>query len=198
MKQTVIENLIERGMCNNINRAYISEKYRCATFLLYGVRGYLEDNNTPLGYQLYRPDVSTKKLKGTSPEALQRYYTHHRKVKELNDVPVYGLETLDVDKGHLLFITEGVFESGNISRLGYNSIALLGSDPPKMLKGLLQQLPYNLVWCGDNDSAGRNSKMSNICEYTMFTDKDIDELDDKVLEGYIEGVYNQTWLDMCK
>jgi hypothetical protein len=143
-----------------------------ATFMLFGVRGFIENDNKLLGYQAYRHDVLEKRRNTTD----SRYYTHHRRCNIIDDTVVFGLELLEKN-AKTLFITEGIFEAATLHRLGYNAIAILTSAPNKRMRKYIPMLADKSVWCGDSDAAGNGSWLSRACDYRLcFPDRDLDEI----------------------
>lgn len=180
LRYETLKHLTKRGL-HDIREydARVSDSEFCATFMLYGVADFLinRDNIKPLGYQQYRHLVSEKK---TNDPGNSRYFTYQPKCSVINDVVVFGLESLHSWGLKLdnLFITEGIFEAVNLHRLGYPAIAVLTSDPNKRLKGLLPYLAHKTTWCGDNDKAGNNSWLARACDYRLSLDSDLDETPD--------------------
>lgn len=173
---TLIKHLSQRGISDFNYDMVLDFENEIVTFMLYGVADFIinRDNIKPLGYQQYRHLVSEKK---TNDPGNSRYFTYQPKCSVINDVVVFGLESLKT-KPENLFITEGIFEAVNLHRLGYPAIAVLTSDPNKRLKKLLPYLAHKTTWCGDNDKAGNNSWLARACDSRLVLDSDLDETPD--------------------
>ena len=143
-----------------------------ATFPLYDVNGRLT------GYQQYNPTTTEKK---TNDPRSSRYFTYQPPVKNTGWPVCWGLEY--IEHRDTLFITEGVFEAMRLIGMGYDAVAILTSNPHPLMVTQLYGLGYTrIVWCGDNDDAGRKSKIIPTVDDVMFFEKDIDELEYDVLE----------------
>lgn len=177
---SLIKHLSQRGMGDFNYDMVLDSENEIVTFMLYGVVDFLinRTNIKPLGYQQYRHLVSEKK---TNDPTNSRYFTYQPKCSVINDVVVFGLESLKT-RPENLFITEGIFEAVNLHRLGHSAIAVLTSDPNKRLKELLPYLAHKTTWCGDNDKAGNNSWLARACDNRLVLDSDLDETpDDEIL-----------------
>lgn len=59
-------------------------------------------------------------------------------------------------KSRVVFLTESVFKSAALHRLGYDSWSVNGSSIQPLLRHQLTLLPYRFVGIGDDDPAGRS------------------------------------------
>lgn len=163
----ITEELIRRHAgCIN---SYTDLEENKATFLLYGIL-----SKKLLGYQVYNPNSLNKK---TNIPREARYYTYQRSSKETSEYAIFGLEY--INNRDKLFVTEGIFEASRLISLGFDAIAILTSNPPKNLITQLFTINKNIIWCGDNDKAGRSSRLA-MFEHLYF-DKDLDEVEEKTL-----------------
>lgn len=164
--------LLRRHYNYNKFAVWIDQTENLATFPLYDTVGRL------VGYQQYNP--STHEKKSNDPKC-SRYFTYHRGVKDTGYGVVWGLDNIQHYNG-TLFVTEGVFEAARILSLGYDAIAILSSCPPKQTITQLYGLGFEkLIWCGDNDKAGRRSKVIKMVDGVMFFDVDLDEVGESEL-----------------
>jgi len=151
-------HLRERGMHPEYYR-FLSCAEDVATFGLWDFSGRF------VGYQNYRPfaDRNCKNVK----EA--RYFTYLP--KKVNGY--FGLESLK--QPGTVYIVEGVFKAAKLHRLGFASIALMGSETRQHLSQLnLMRRRY--VGIGDNDAAGEKFAR-NLKGFT--SPRDLDEMSDQ-------------------
>ena len=89
----LIKHLEQRGMSDFSYDMVLDFENGIVTFMLYGVADFIinRDNIKPLGYQQYRHLVSEKK---TNDPVNSRYFTYQPKCSVINDVVVFGLESL--------------------------------------------------------------------------------------------------------
>lgn len=172
-----IEEELERRHCAGI-RVWLDHELNKATFMLHGII-----SNKILGYQTYNP--SSKSKKTNDPEEA-RYYTYQPSHKVTGEYAVFGLEYIE-NRG-TLFVTEGIFEATRLIGLGFDAIAILTSNPPKNLITQLHTITDNIIWCGDNDKAGKSSRLAKY-PHLVF-DKDLDEVEEKELISAIKELTN--------
>lgn len=146
-------------------KCYIDEVNGTATFYLHGIL-----SKKILGYQIYNPKSSHKK---TNINGESRYYTYQPSYKETGEYALFGLEY--IEGRDTLFLTEGIFEACRLINLGYDALAIIGSDLPPNVITQLYTLNDNIVWCGDNDAAGHKSNLNQFKR--MYFDVDLDEVD---------------------
>ena len=161
--------LLRRHYNYNKFVVWIDTNSNLATFPLYDTVGRL------VGYQQYNP--STQEKKSNDPK-FSRYFTYHRGVTDTGYGVVWGLDNIQNHNG-TLFVTEGVFEAARLLSLGYDAVAILTSCPPRITITQLYGLGYHtLVWCGDNDDAGRRSKVIKMVDGVLQFDVDLDEVEE--------------------
>lgn len=172
------QELLRRHVDPNIVKVWIDSNSNLATFPLYDTVGRL------VGYQQYNP--STQEKKSNDPKC-SRYFTYHRGVKDTGYGVVWGLDNIQNHNG-TLFVTEGVFEAARLLSLGYDAVAILTSCPPQITITNLYGLGYDrLVWCGDNDHAGRTSKVIKMVDDVLHFDVDLDDVEHTTLIGGLNG-----------
>lgn len=161
-------------------RAVVDDKENVATFYLHGVL-----SNKILGYQVYNPKSTCKK---SNIPRDSRYYTYQTSHKITGEYAIFGLEY--IERRGILFVTEGIFEACRLINLGYDAVAILTSNPPTSLITQLFTISDTIVWCGDNDKAGKSSTLAKFPH--MYFDVDLDEVDAYTLDKSIESViYNE-------
>ncbi|AEO14572.1 hypothetical protein MT_57026 [Pseudomonas phage phiPto-bp6g] len=129
-----------------------------------------------VGFQQYRPLVTSKKLNDPRDA---RYFTYYQRGVNA----CWGLETIDPSKKDL-YLVEGIFKASALHMLGYNALALLTSNP-KPMKSWLHTLNHNLIGIGDNDKAGKG--MIRIAGDGFQSEKDLDEYTLIELESVINN-----------
>ena len=169
----MIFNELKRRHAENI-KCHIDYENNVATFYLHGIL-----SKRLLGYQVYNPNTTNKK---SNDARLSRYFTHQSSFKETGEYAVFGLEY--INNRDKLFVTEGIFEASRLISLGFDAIAILTSNPPKNLITQLFTINKNIIWCGDNDKAGKTSRLAQFMH--LYFDRDLDEVDEKTLLSAIE------------
>lgn len=118
----------------------VSEEDRSATFYLFNATGKM------VGYQTYRPDMG--KTAGSKED--NRYYTFTRAFAP------WGMET--VETGRPLALVEGIFDATPLNLLGFSTLALLTSNPPRWFKAALAVMRERhpcVVQLRDSDAAAK-------------------------------------------
>lgn len=126
----------------------VDSETQIVTFPLWNLSGQM------VGFQQY--NWRGDKKKNNNREGKYWTYTPAGRI-----VPAWGYEYLSLDKGNILFVTEGVFDAISVMKLGYNCIATM-TNHPKPLKQQLRVLPYTTVAICDGDNAGR--KLASVCD----------------------------------
>lgn len=165
-KEETYQHLLDRGMDPSLYNLAVDAGI--VVFPLY------EFNGRQVGYQNYRPfaDRNHKNVK----EA--RYFTYLP--KGVNGY--FGLESLD--RPGPVYLVEGVFKAATLHRLGFASVALMGSEV-KRHRNQLSLLRRQFVGVGDNDEAGERfaRQLGGFVSPT-----DLDEMSDnevlELLNGY--------------
>lgn len=109
-----------------------------------------------VGYQRY------------NPKEIEKYYTYVTKEnpeKNISYAALYGLHTLERNKGYV-FVVEGVFDAAKLIKIDEPVVAVL-SNNPKHLKNFFIELGKKTIAIKDRDSAG--STLGNITDlsYTV-------------------------------
>lgn len=158
-------------------KVWLDFENNLATFPLYGaLTGRL------LGYQQYNPN---SKDKACNIPKNGRYYTYQN-TKLSGEYACWGLDV--VKFRDTLYITEGVFKSARLNGLGFDSISILSSNTNKELITNLYKYYNKIVWCGDNDFAGINSKILKYVDNSIIFDIDIDEIhNDNIIFDKLEN-----------
>lgn len=150
----------------------LDETNRSVTFYLYNLSGQI------VGYQRYRPDVSTKKINNDEGES--RYYTYLPSGVD----GVFGLEQLN-PQDRTIYIVEGIFKAAVLHRLGYNSIAVLSCHPKRLRPWFkIMKQTWNLVAIGDPDDAGK--KLVNTLKRGFQSPYDLDEMNDEEIHQLLK------------
>jgi hypothetical protein len=149
----------------------VDEEEQTATFYLYS-------GDKLVGFQQYRPDQTSKKM--NHPKEA-RYFTYLP--REVDGVWGYGRD-YSSNGSRVLFLVEGVFKAAALHRLGFNSVAVLGASPKRLLNQILlwRCRGHKVVALGDNDDAGR--KFVRFVGRGCTTERDLDELTDKEVYEY--------------
>jgi Icc-related predicted phosphoesterase len=184
------QHLRDRGIDPKKTRVITDKKNNYAVFLLYNLSGKL------VGYQNYNPNADksfhqgkpgSKKMSTEELLAKMRYYTHSTKIGKVNEIAVYGLETLK-ETDRVLFITEGVFDIVKIHNQGLPGIAVLANDPQK-LRPWLSILPQKKIVIYDNDSAGKKVMKLGDFAYTVPEPfKDLGEMSDLQVSEFLKTI----------
>ncbi len=167
------DHLESRGVDLSLySSIYTSDEPTRACFLLYNLSGQID------GVHKYNPFGTKKK---NVDDGSAKYITFATAGK--GRMPVFGIDLLDPGKPDLI-VTEGVFKSANLHRLGYNSVAVLTSDP-KYLRSLffILSYQYNLFAIGDNDKGGL--QLIRTVGRGFCSPADIDEMDDQAVHDMI-------------
>lgn len=147
LNKSIREHLFQDRTCHWwIYNCTVSEEDRSATFYLFNTTGKI------VGYQTYRPDMD--KTSGTKAD--NRYYTFTRAFAP------WGVETLET--GRPLAITEGVFDATPLNLLGFSTLALLTSNPPRWFKAALAVMRERhplVVQLRDSDGAAKPLKSAD-------------------------------------
>jgi hypothetical protein len=169
MKRHLSDRGVDLSLYSSI---YISDDPARACFLLYNLSGQVD------GMHKYNPFGTKKK---NVDDGTAKYVTFTTAGK--GRMPVFGIDLIDANRQNLI-VTEGVLKSANLHRLGYNSIAVLTSDP-KYLRSLLFILSYqyNLFAVGDDDKGGQ--QLVKTVGRGFCSPKDIDEMDDQLVHDLI-------------
>jgi hypothetical protein len=192
MITNIKQHLQERGLDFNVTNVILDEVNNYAVFLLYNLSGKLVgyQNYNPNADKIFRQGCSEGKHK-TSEEVkkLMRYYTYTTKIDNINELSVYGLETLNFND-EFIFLTEGIFDIIKIHNQGFPGIAILGSDP-KSLTEYLNILPQKKIVIYEDDASGRKLKeYGNYAFTTPFPFKDLGEMNNKESKEFINKIMN--------
>ena len=121
------------------------------------------------GFLRYNPDPKA----GKKPHfELQRY----KPVVSHGEVGFWGLETMDLVRNNSIVFVEGIFKAAALHKIGYNAIAVLGSDPRRVMNEF-EHIKCDKFAIGDNDDAGRKfNKWAAKCGATpLVVERDLDE-----------------------
>lgn len=152
--------LIKRGFDYRKYHCWISKEENCMTVPIYSFDGRW------VGYQKYSP------LKDKSYRYDGRYHTWS------SEQGLWGLETIPEDYNGTVYLTEAVFRSVALHRIGLQSVSLLGSSCSKALLREIRNHPkYKFVWIGDppNDNFDAGKIMVNKIGGWQ-SPKDLDEM----------------------
>lgn len=167
-------HLVYRGMVPEMYNISYDNENSVVTFFLYNLSGRI------VGYQQYRPDSMQKK---TNDPKDARYYTYS---PAMTDV-MFGLEALRHKNTQPLYVVEGVFKAANLTRLGYDSIAVLTSDPKRMRPFFrILKATRPIIGIGDNDPAGK--KLVKRVGRGDCSPIDLDEMSDNDIVEFVEGL----------
>jgi hypothetical protein len=171
---TLRDHLISRGMDVDRYQVILDEDEYIATFLLFNASGQFT------GYQRYNPRSTDKKA--NDPET-GRYYTYTPRGVDA----ILGLETLRFSGGTPLFVVEGAFKQATLCRLGYDSIAVLTSDPKRM-RPLFRILRSTrpVVGIGDADPAG--ARLVRRVGAGACSPRDLDEMADEEVHAFVDDL----------
>lgn len=173
----IYQELLRRHVNPEAVKVWIDYENNLATFPLYGVSGRL------LGYQRYNPNSTDKKQNALDGG---RYFTYQTGEKLSGEWVVWGLDQLSDDRT-TLYLTEGIFEAARLLSTKHNAVAILGSCPPLKTITQLYGLGFKrLVWCGDNDKAGRTSGIIKMVDSVLHFDVDLDEVEENELLDALE------------
>ena len=167
---TLREHLESRGMEVDRYHAILDEDEYIVTFFLFNMSRQIT------GYQRYNPNSSDKKA---NDPKLGRYYTYTPRGVDA----IFGLETLR-SRDKPLFVVEGVFKQTTLARLGYDSIAVLTSDPKRM-RPLFRifRATRPVIAIGDADSAG--ARLVRRVGAGDCSPRDLDEMDDEEIHTFV-------------
>lgn len=172
----IFSHVVERGVDPNVHKFWVDEIEGVATFPITNLSGQL------VGYQQYRPSAD-KKRKNNPKEG--RYYTYTLK----DTRGVWGLESWTFS--NTLFLTEGIFGSARLTRLGVSSVALLSNDPKHLSDFLFiirQQRPLVAI-CDYGYGGSRLAKFGHKSLH-MTEDFDIDEATDEYILMEVINKFN--------
>lgn len=159
-REETLQHLRDRGMDPRLYNLGVGDGVVC--FPLYQFNGRM------VGYQQYIPFAERNHK--NAREA--RYFTYLPKQVD----GYFGTESLHLPGP--VYLVEGVFKQAKLHRLGFASVALMGSEV-KRHKPQLGLLRRQLVGIGDNDDAGR--KFARALEgFTSPTD--LDEMTDDAVK----------------
>lgn len=166
----MLDHLASRGI-NEPDRYHLYYDEEVACFLLGNFSRQF------VGYQQYRP--SADKTRKNDPK-LGRYYTFCR-----DRVGVWGLETWTFNR-HVLFITEGIFDSVKLHNQGLPAIAALANNP-KHIRPWLNIIRQQRVLIGvcDNDEAGTKLSNSVDISLTLKGSKDLGDMTNDEVREYL-------------
>ena len=168
---TLREHLESRGMDVDRYHAILDEEKYIATFLLFNASRQLT------GYQRYNPNSTDKKA--NDPET-GRYYTYTPRGVDA----IFGLESITFNSPKPLFVVEGVFKQTALTRLGYDAIAVLTSDPKRMrplFRIMRRQRP--VIGIGDADPAG--ARLVRRLGAGGCSQRDLDEMGDEEIHTFV-------------
>lgn len=155
--------LVKRGFDYNKYKCWVSEEETCMTVPIYSF------DERMVGYQKYSP------LKDKSYRYEGRYHTWS------SEQGLWGLETIPEDYNGVVYLTEAVFRSVSLHRIGKQSVSLLGCTCSKRLLREMRNHPnYKFVWIGDPPSNGVDAGKIMVNKIGGFqSPKDLDEMTDE-------------------
>lgn len=106
---------------------------------------------------------------------------------------MWGTEYIDVNYSGIVFLTEAVFRSVALHRLGIASMSLLGSScSKKLLREIRNHPKYDFVWIGDPKCGSSDAGKIMVNKIGGFqSPKDLDEMTDHDLrEMFIKEGYD--------
>lgn len=172
----ILDHLKNRYVDLDLYKPILSEEV--ATFYLYNLSGQI------VGYQQYRPEAD--KTKKNNPKE-GRYYTYISKDK----IGVFGLESLHLTPG-IVFVTEGIFDSVRLTKIGLSSIATLCNSPSKELINFIRSLGRQVIVVCDSDEAGKNLSKSGDYSIVVEGFKDLGEASDDYVNSVAKRI-KQVW-----
>lgn len=178
MTQSILHNLLERGVDLSRVRVHLDTELNLASFMLFNLSGEL------VGYQRYNPNAD--KLKSNALDG--RYYTYVIGEKKNKKIAVWGVE--NIDDTNILFITEGIFDAIKIQNAGYPVIATLSSDP-KHLKNWLKLLNKTIIAVCDRDDNNTGNKLAKFADLSVLVPapyKDVGEMPQEEVDLFIKGI----------
>lgn len=166
-KFDIYEDLAKRGFDPSNYRCWVSEEDSSMTVPLYSFDGRW------VGYQKYSPLLSKKERYGG------RYHTW------TSEQAIWGTEYIDADYEGVVFLTEAVFRSVALHRIGIPSMSLLGSScSKKMLYDLKNHPKYKFVWIGDPPKNGVDAGRIMVNKLGGWqSPKDLDEMTNEELKN---------------
>lgn len=170
----IIEHLKERHLDISLYSSIeIVEELEQAYFYLYNLSGQI------VGFQCYSP-LKPKRLK--AEDIYRRYYTYITKEYKSIKATAFGLEILDLKKDKVIFLVEGVFDAVRLHKLGFQALALLGSDALRLREQLLL-LGCTLIPVCEGDEAGQKLQKLATSKEVIFLPEgeDVSSLEHKEL-----------------
>ena len=140
------------------------------------------------GYQRYNPEGTKthKKDTKTDDEKYYTYVTRENPEKNIPQISVYGLHTLD--KRPFVFITEGIFDAAKLIKLGLPALAVLMNDP-KIMKNFFFAMQKKVIVIADKDAAGNKLRKLGDVSYTAPGEyKDLGDMPLKEVEAFIKSL----------
>jgi hypothetical protein len=189
INENIEQELIDRGLKLDDPRFPViidTKEYDVAYFPLFNLSGKF------VGYQRYNPKglkAPTQKQRNTMSTNDFKYYSYVTKEnpeKNISQIAVYGLHTLD--KRKYVFIVEGIFDAVKLIRLNQPVIAVMANHP-KQLKNFFFALQKKIIGILDNDSAGKKLKsLTDISYTTPEPYKDLGDMSVKEVKAFISTI----------
>ena len=163
--KSIYDYLHQRKFDHTKYKCYISEELIRMSLPIYSFDGRW------VGHQDFNPTLEKK----------YRYFTR------TSEQSIWGLETVDKDYRGVVYLTEAVFRSVALHRIGVPSMSLIGSTCSKdFAKKLKNHQHYDFVWIGDPDKSGKN--MIKRLGSGYQSPKDLDEMNDEDLKKFIKEI----------
>lgn len=170
-KRRISVEILKKNNITNVDfmkRIFMPFTFRNKIYGIIG-RSTLTESDKQLILQSYESKYNRSDLFDLSQEELPEdfkyvnYYRANQKYINSANLPkkelIYEPNTNTSNKS-LLFITEGILNTLSINELGYDSVAILGSQPSENQIKLIRSISNGrkVVTAFDNDSAGENCK----------------------------------------
>jgi hypothetical protein len=143
------------------------------------------------GYQRVNPEGTKTHSKDKIKQDDEKYYTYvtrENPEKNIPQISVYGLHTLD--KRPFVFVTEGIFDAAKLIKLGLPAVAVLMNDP-KIMKNFFYALQKKVIAIVDKDVAGNKLKKLGHYSYTVPDPyKDLGDMPLKEVREFIKSIGN--------